>query len=180
LINYLANNDIALGQATKLRIKYTTLSDYVTIGNIIDRTEYPTYWLYKVQSLGSNTADNYIKDYQVSASKSSITSFIPIEVPINNYTSVIGNSTGYFDLSLGYYTLGNTPNIPLSITASFNVVQFGGGSAGTCSIAIGNYSNLNFIASASFSSGFTGNLTISSSYIFLYGDILVQLLQKGE
>jgi hypothetical protein len=174
----LANNDIALGQATKLRIKYTTLSDYVTIGNIIDRTEYPTYWLYKVQSLGSNTADNYIKDYQVSASKSSITSFIPIEVPINNYTSVIGNSTGYFDLSLGYYTLGNTPNIPLSITASFNVVQFGGGSAGTCSIAIGNYSNLNFIASASFSSGFTGNLTISSSYIFLYGDILV-LTTKG-
>jgi hypothetical protein len=91
---------------------------------------------------------------------------------------VIGNSTGYFDLSLGYYTLGNTPNIPLSITASFNVVQFGGGSAGTCSIAIGNYSNLNFIASASFSSGFTGNLTISSSYIFLYGDILV-LTTKG-
>jgi hypothetical protein len=67
------NNDIALGQATKLRIKYTTLSDYVTIGNIIDRTEYPTYWLYKVQSLGSNTADNYIKDYSVSASRISTT-----------------------------------------------------------------------------------------------------------
>jgi hypothetical protein len=58
------NNDIALGQATKLKIKYTTEPNYLTIGNILTKTEYPTYWLYKVQSLGSNTADNYIKDYR--------------------------------------------------------------------------------------------------------------------
>jgi hypothetical protein len=172
------NLSTPLGQITNLLIKY---SDFATSTNykVNAITELSTCYLYdiEVNSQYSDT-DNYILDYQVSASKSSITSFLPIEVPIDNYTSVIGNSTGYFDLSLGEYTLGNTPNIPLSITASFNVVQFGGGSAGTCSIAISNNSDITFIASASFSSGFTGNLTISSSYIFLYGDILV-LTTKG-
>jgi hypothetical protein len=59
------DNDVALGQATRLRIKYDySAPTYLTIGNILTKTEYPTYWLYKVQSLGSNTADNYIKDYK--------------------------------------------------------------------------------------------------------------------
>ena len=72
------NNDIALGQATRLRIKYDTEPGYLTIGNILTKTEYPTYWLYKVQSLGSDTADNYIIDYRISASFSSSTLFLAL------------------------------------------------------------------------------------------------------
>jgi hypothetical protein len=129
------NNDIALGQATKLRIKYTTLSDYVTIGNIIDRTEYPTYWLYKVQSLGSNTADNYIKDYSVSASRISPPIVIPIgdSLAISSLTESIDN-LGYFDPDSGVITFQNTPNIPIYFSASLNLNS--SGNANTSSLAL--------------------------------------------
>jgi hypothetical protein len=112
------NNDIALGQATKLRIKYTTLSDYVTIGNILEKTEYPIYWLYKVQSLGSNTADNYIKDYSISAS---ITNQFTIPSSSGGggftYTSSI-NPLNLYNSSSGEVTFDNTPNIVLNFTSS--------------------------------------------------------------
>ena len=112
------NNDIALGQATKLRIKYTTLSNYVTIGNIIDRIEYPTYWLYKVQSLGSNTADNYIKDYNVSASNVTPTLLPPNLQVLPSFLNVNGNVEGFFNQTSNTYEVPLTSNVKLSITAS--------------------------------------------------------------
>jgi hypothetical protein len=45
------NNYVALGQATRLRIKFTILNNYRLIGDIVETTEYPTYYLYKVQLL---------------------------------------------------------------------------------------------------------------------------------
>lgn len=116
------DNSITLGQATQLRIKDTTELDYQTIGDILENTEYPTYWLYKVQSIGtnpfSNTADNYIKDYNVSASN-----VTPILLPsypdtIKSFNTISGNTSGFFNNSSGIYTISQTPNVLLQITAS--------------------------------------------------------------
>lgn len=111
------NNTIPLGQATKILIKYSILSNYSTL-NILTINEYPSYYLYEVNSLGSNTADNYILDYSVSASNAG--SFI---IPTNPQTLVVygsttGNITGYFNSTTGIYTIGNTPNVTLYITGS--------------------------------------------------------------
>jgi hypothetical protein len=115
------NNDIALGQATKLKIKYTTEPNYLTIGNILTKTEYPTYWLYKVQSLGSNTADNYIKDYKFSGS---ITNAIPNVFlpyfPIGlKFTESIDNADVYTSSS-GLFMYNQTPNVAIKYTANFS------------------------------------------------------------
>jgi hypothetical protein len=172
------DNTIPLGQLTKLLIKYSTLPSYSTM-TILTVNEYPTYYLYQVNNLGSNTEDNYILNYYTSASKNTTTSFIPINVPIDSWNTVLGNSTGYFNSSVGEYTLGITPNIPILITASFNIVQSGGGSAGTCSISINSGGNITYTSSVSFPSSFTGTKTISASYIGVSGDILVATTKGG-
>jgi hypothetical protein len=150
------NNDIALGQATKLRIKYTTLSDYVTIGNILEKTEYPTYWLYKVQSLGSNTADNYIKDYKFSGSIVTNTTYAggadatyTIKV-----TESIDNANVYVSSS-GLFTYPQTPNVTIYYT-----VNITGSSTNTQNIPFtffGNPHSLQFISTIPNSASFSGS-----------------------
>jgi hypothetical protein len=171
------NNDIALGQATKLRIKYTTLSDYVTIGNIIDRTEYPTYFLYKVQSLGSNTADNYILDYSVSCSVTSSYSVgngTPKTI-INWNSSLPGTNlphygTPYFNTSSGIFTFENTSNIQLTLTASINTTGNGITSNFIQLIQIRNQTET-VLSTSIYNSGGTNVLTtITSSLYPLLGD----------
>jgi hypothetical protein len=121
------NNGVALGQATRLRIKFTILNNYRLIGDIVETTEYLTYYLYKVQLLDFiyfNEANNYIKDYSVSASFTSsifqfatgsenITTLFPYQPsPANT------NIFTQFNTSSGTYTSPGTPNVRLSITAS--------------------------------------------------------------
>jgi len=172
------NNSTALGQISQLLIRYSTPSTYYTL-KVLTISEFPTYYLYGVNTLGDNSTDDYILNYYTSASKSSTTSFLPIQVPIDDWNStVLGNSTGYFNSSSGEYILGITPNVPILITASFNVVQSGGGSPGTCSIGLSDGTNISFLASSSFTSVFTGTKTISASYIGIPGEILV-LTTKG-
>jgi hypothetical protein len=129
------NNDIVLGQATKLRIKHTTLPDYVTIGNIVSKTEYPTYWLYRVQSLGTNNGNNFIKDYSVSASRitPSFTLIPGDSQAISSLTELIDN-LGYFDPDSGVITFQNTPNISINFSASLNLNS--SGNANTSSLAL--------------------------------------------
>jgi len=149
------DNSSPLGQLTNLLIKYTTETTYRNYA-VLNINEYPNYYLYEVNKqnisfLGSEI-DNEIKNYYVSASKNTLTSFSPSNSPIQNYTAELGNTLGYFDSTLGEYTLGNTPNIPILITASFNISQSGIGSAGTCSIGVNSGGNISYIASTLFPS----------------------------
>ena len=175
------NNTIPLGQITNLLIKYTSNNTY-TDYQVLNISEYPNYYLYEISNqnidISGSGIDTEIKNYYVSSSKTTTTSFSPFNFPIDSYTAINGNSLGYFNTSSGEYTLANTPNIPLIITASFTVVQSGGGSAGTCSIATNSNGVITYLSSVSFPSSFTGVKTISSSYIGLDGDILV-LTTKG-
>jgi hypothetical protein len=114
------DNSIALGQATKLRIKYATEPGYLNIGNILTKTEYPTYWLYKVQSLGSNTADNYVVDYRISASFSSSTFEFPFTLnpaiggKLFPYFATSSNNQ-FFNQTDGIYTIPSSPPRPSNI-----------------------------------------------------------------
>jgi hypothetical protein len=111
------DNDVALGQATRLRIKYDILPNYLTIGNILTKTEYSTYWLYKVQSLGSNTADNYIKDYKFSGSIAEDFNILGNNVTVLALTESIDNAN-IFNPSTSTFTYSNTPNVAIHFTAS--------------------------------------------------------------
>jgi len=114
------DNSIALGQATRLRIKYDTEPGYLTIGDILTKTEYPTYWLYKVQSLGSTTADNHIIDYRISASFSSSTFGFPFTLnpaiggKLFPYHTTSSNNQ-FFNQTDGIYTIPSSPPRPSNI-----------------------------------------------------------------
>jgi hypothetical protein len=184
------NNATPLGQITSVLVN-TFISLYpVNIWieyGVTPLSEQPDYYLYQISSYkyngqnifyGSNIYENQVLNYYVSASKNTLTSFSPSNFPITDYTAELGNTLGYFDSTLGTYTLGNTPNTPISLTASFNISQSGAGSAGTCSISVNSGGNISYIASTSFPSSFTGTRTISASYYALSEDILV-LTNKG-
>jgi len=160
------NNNIALGQATKLRIKHTTLSDYVTIGNILDRIEYPTYYLYKVQSLGSNTADNFVKDYKVSASN--VTPILLSSTTVlNSFNTISGNTLGFFNNTTGVYTIPQTSNVALTVSASITT----SGSAGTGLFLIQS-SGSGILSQKAITTGANVTTTISASYYPLGTDLL--------
>jgi len=160
------DNTIPLGQATQLLIKYSTLPSYSTM-NILSVNEYPTYYLYQVNNLGSNTADDYILDYSLSASQASPFPIPPAANPqtLVVYGSTTGNTTGYFNSTTGIYSVANTPNVTLSITGS---MLASGSGTGKFDLMLNRQGNTTALATSNFTSGTP--LTISSSYYGLDGD----------
>jgi hypothetical protein len=169
------DNSIPLGQASKILIKYSTLPNYSTL-NILTINEYPTYYLYEVNTLGSNTADDYILNYAVSASNAS--SFI---IPVSPQTFVVygsttGNTTGYFNSTTsGIYSVGNTPNVTLYLTGSMLASGTGGGKF---DLILNRQGTLTALATNNFTVGTP--LTISASYYGLDGDQLYLRASRGS
>jgi hypothetical protein len=128
------DNTIPLGQATQLLIKYSTFSSYSTM-NILTINEYPTYYLYEVNNLGSNTVDDYILDYSVSASRTtpSFTLIPGNSRAISSLTESIDNLS-YFDPATGIITFQNTPNVTINFSASLSLNS--SGNANTSSLAL--------------------------------------------
>jgi len=102
-------------------LKYTDIGSVQFI--IEDKTEYTDYYLFKIkltaynQSNNINTlvssSNNNILNYQISASNNTSQTG-----GILTYSVVNTDVLGYLTASNGYYTLHNTPNIPLIISAS--------------------------------------------------------------
>ena len=159
------DNSIALGQATQLLIKYSTLNPYYTL-KILSINEYPSYYLFEVNTLGNNIADNYILDYKVSASSAATIAPVLIPLTFTSYGSVSGNALGYFNNTTGIHTLGNTPNIPLSITGSVSVGGIGG--TGIFRLNLLRQGNTSTLSGINVSTG--NSYSISSSYYGLQGD----------
>lgn len=158
------NNNIALGQATRLRIKFTMLNDYRTIGDIVEIISYPTYYLYKVQLLDFiyfNEANNYIKDYNVSASNHPITT-LPANsfFTLKNYGNVAGNTEGFFTNGTGLYSTSQTSNVALQITASITTSGSQNGNASFIYLK----DNDDIIAGKTVSAGANITTTITGSY----------------
>jgi len=153
------DNTIPLGQATKILIKYSTLSNYSTL-NILTVNEYPTYYLYEVNTLGSNTEDNYILNYQVSASRTTPTfTLTPGDNrAISSLTESIDN-LGYFNPVTGVITFQNTPNVTLNFSASLSLNSSGNG----------NTSSLALIKNGDITDEFAGTTVASSRFILNSG-----------
>jgi hypothetical protein len=125
------NNALPLGQISNLLIKYSSSLNYTNY-TVLNINEYPTYYLYQISNQNIDTTgsgiDNEIKDYYVSSSITSsrdLTKGAGSTTTIGSWNTILGNlphyGTPYFNTSSGYYTLENTPNIPIAFTASFHI-----------------------------------------------------------
>jgi hypothetical protein len=176
------NNSIALGQATRLRIKFTMSNDYRTIGNIVETIPFPTYYLYKVQLLDFiyfNEANNYIKDYNVSASLSTTLTLANgySSYPILNNTSY--NPNNFFNTTTGRYSVPQTPNVAINFTlsgtasavtndAELNLRIYNTSSGGQDSISEGNAGNGSYsiVVGTPLKFDYTGSITFGVQTIF--------------
>jgi len=182
------NNTTVLGQLDSILINtpISPLSNKVWIQyNVTILNEQSNYYLYKVESAKylnqtisyvSSWYPNQILDYTVSAFNAGL--FIPssttVPTTFTGYSSVSGNTLGYFNSTTGIYTLGNTPNTPLSITGS---VSIGGTGTGKFRIDLLRQGNTTTLASINISAGFP--YSISSSYYGLQGDQIYLSATKG-
>jgi hypothetical protein len=173
------DNSIALGQLTQLLIQYTTPITYYTL-NVLSISEYSTYYLYEVNTLGSNTQDNYILDYNVSSSTtSSLTLAGPNLQTLVNFSETTGNINNYFNTSSGNYTSSITNNVALYVSAS---ALFEGSSGGGANFIIkvtnvnGTITNL-----ATTSSAITPanpSMSLAATYYAMPGDSLKLQVQR--
>jgi hypothetical protein len=164
------DNTIPLGQATKLLIKYSAFSSYSTM-NILNVNEYPTYYLFEVDNLGSTTADNYILDYSISSSTTSFGVVNANTLFVLNPSESI-NPLGYYDDSTGIISWGNTPNVVIYFTASLRASTF----AGTTPVTLFYTGDNGLITQQIFSATTSPTtFTISGSYYPLQGSYNVFL-----
>jgi hypothetical protein len=157
------NNDAALGQATRLRIKFTMLNDYRTIGDIVEITSYPTYYLYKVQLLNFyywSEANNYIKDYKVSSSITTPTIIPPFQTILLQPTASI-NILNYYNSSSGYLTFANTPNVSIVVSSSITLT------AASSTLVYFQFLNSNDLSTGLFS--ITSSIPIGTTTLKLSG-----------
>jgi hypothetical protein len=180
------NNTNALGQLTNLLIQYTTNTTYENY-EILNINEYPNYYLYEVNRqdipLEGLGIDNEIKNYYISASRTgAFSNFInsSITTLMGYDAGTLGNTLGYFDSSSGIFTLQNTPNIPLHITASIPIDKLG---SPTGDVKISIVSERNGIKTLLHDTSFNAasvplTLTLTSSFIPLNGDQIY--IQKGS
>jgi hypothetical protein len=110
------NNSTALGQLSNLLIEYS-IGNYYKI-NVLTINEFPTYYLYLVSTLGSDSQDDYILNYKFSGSILTTQSLNTGAGQTLRYTSSIDLQNIYTSTS-GLFAYNNTPNIPIIFTASF-------------------------------------------------------------
>jgi hypothetical protein len=174
------DNSIALGQLTQLLIQYTTPSTYYTL-NILSISEFSTYYLYEVNTLGSNTQDNYILDYNVSSSTtSSLTLAGPNLQTLVNFSETTGNINNYFNTSSGNYTSSITNNVALYISAS---ALFQGSSGGNANFII-KVTNVNgtitdLATTSNTISPANPSMSLAVTYYAMPGDSLKLQVQKN-
>jgi hypothetical protein len=174
------NQSTPLGEVTKILV-YNNLNGIYVPYNITNINEFPTYYLYEtswpyIPSLFPNQVFDYTVSSSITSSQS-ISYFAGIGNPsgfkINPWDSVLVGTnlahygTPYFNTSSGNYTLENTPNTPLSITAS---IVTSGSSTGTFGLYLNRQGTLTNLTSKTYSAGANVTTTVSSSYYGLLTD----------
>jgi len=160
--------------------KYTDINPIQFI--IEDKSEYSDYFLFKIKltaynqssniNLLASSSNNNILNYQTSASANSKNYLTGIEQGINvlTYDNIDTNNLGYFTASSGDYLLGNTPNIPLIISASANIYS----TTGTTSTQIRLFKQTspgNFQLASGFSNTKASLSPLSSTTLYLSGSL---------
>ena len=116
-----------LGQITDLKV-FIPIANYYAPYAISNITEYSTYYFYTANETEFFTGSiwpNQILDYTTTASITTLRQ-IPFanSYIINSWGTKTGDIPNYFDLSSGIYTLNNTPNTKLTISASIDTFGY--------------------------------------------------------
>jgi hypothetical protein len=170
-----------LGGVTKIFV-YNNLSGTYIPYIITDINELPTYYLYDADlAYIPSLFPNQVFDYYVSASRTTaFSNFLLNPSILIDYDAItLGNSLNYFNSSSGIYTLGNTPNTQLQITASIPIDKLGLPS-GFPKISIVSERNgvKTLLSDTSFNASLAPlTITLSSSFYPLEGDKIY--IQKG-
>jgi hypothetical protein len=182
---------LPLGQADTIYIQnvFSTTSGY-TKYKIAILNEFPDYYFYEV--LNSTTiptvgfAPNQRFDYTVSSSiSSSQTIFGQSTFAINKIdpwdsiltgTNLAHYGTPYFNTSSGYFTLENTPNTLLSVTAS---IVTSGSTAGRFQLYVDRQGSYIQLDNQTYSLGANVTSTVTSSYYGIQGDQLFLIAYKN-
>jgi hypothetical protein len=175
------DNTLALGQLSNLLVQYSTPATYYDL-TVLSINEFPTYYLYLVNILGSNTTDNLVQDYRVTASLSTTLNIPNGFLSQSIFNTVTYNPNSFYNSTTGTYSVNNIPNTGLtfkltgtasavSSTAELNI-QLAASGSGFSPITIDNsipyYINvgtpLNFTWTGSYSTfspwyDFTGNVS---------------------
>ena len=114
------DNTLSLREITDLRLN-TNDNGFINYP-IVTRTEYEDYFLLQTVTTNiTSSTNNQILDYQVDVQNTIAFTFDPntgAEFDLIEYDIENSNPLGYMDAGSGEYTLGNTPNIPIILTAS--------------------------------------------------------------
>ena len=155
------NNTDALGQTDKIGIIFELTTTY-TILDILEINEYSDYFLYKIKT-NLNLYSDYVRDYRVSSSFTSSTYQAPsgfVYSDLSPFTIITGNSSSYYNPTTSIYTLGNSPNIPLTVSSTITT-----SGSGTTSFTIRNLRDGAYIyyALGTTSPGSNSTTTITSN-----------------
>jgi hypothetical protein len=115
------DNYTSLRELDNIRLVYSNglIADYP----IVAITEYSNYFLYQIVTTNvTSSTNNQILNYRVEAQDTVAFTFDPSTGAefyfIDDYDIETFNSLNYLNTANGKYILGNTPNIPIIITAS--------------------------------------------------------------
>jgi hypothetical protein len=124
------NNGVALGQANILKVQNFGEASYTTY-DIINKTEYPTYYNFQLKkgNLDASGSGIYstVENYFITASRTSSYN-MNIRTIFDNWSTITSASfhCGFEGFPDGKLYFGNTPNITLTVSASFNITATGG------------------------------------------------------
>ena len=115
------------GQATILKLYSSISNEYFsyTLSNVAEYSNYYFYEANETELFTGSLWTNEILNYSTTASITT-TRTLPLtnQYLINSWPIESGDTPNYFNTSSGIYTLGNTPNIPLIISASTHTFGF--------------------------------------------------------
>jgi hypothetical protein len=117
-----SENNVALENLNKVLI-YNSISSSYTEYDLELLNEKSTYYLYGTTKFyNSSSLPNQVLDYYTLSLLSNSYQFPPgrNQMIIDSWNVEFGDTLSYFDTSSGILTFGNTPNTPISITASLS------------------------------------------------------------
>lgn len=181
-----SNNTNVLGNINKSVIFNEVLGTYFEY-DLVPLNEFPTYYLYKSSPKAyiSSSFPNQVLNYYASESKTTSqvisTPLVGTYPIISNYQTELGDTLNYFNLSTGIYTLGDTPNTQLIISASItNAGDASAGSGNAFIEVLRNGVRTQLTSSLSFTTTSPTTVKLSTTYYGLVGDqIYVRATKNG-
>ena len=178
------DNYQSLRQLDNIRIR--TVDRGIIDYPVVAITEYPSsslngpYFLYQTVTTNiTSSTNNQILNYKLIVTQSSPPQYTTAAdsglLLIGSYDSPVVDQQNYFNITTGLYTLGNTPNIPISFTASYRIFSTTGVVNPTLAAVINGGSSVFSISNAVSSLTLTNfnsapqTMTISGSFTPIEG-----------